>query len=404
LPPSSAPDELGSIRAAADDEHAQQRQRILELEEQEARSRQRAEDLKGLLEEATAEIRLDDHDSAGRTAMDIAIALTKARVVGQRTARVRRGCSAAPYTMRIKRVATHKCDLAARPGCSYNQTGFWTRCPPCFGTRLVTTADDVVRSRIDDNQAASATELLRPTLLPRTDWPFEPFDSCAVVGYGHSLAGHGCGEEIDAHQAVFRTNCLPAFGDSPKDVGSRRDVELWNIGTFNSLLANKVWCSLGVDKHQTPSGGLDRNHRTVGIRPFAVHRARVAFLADANATEYLRLLRSSRARRLSSQIPMLQLHHTNASDWKADVAKAWFGQLGVPGAPSSGWAAIMLALGLCKEVALYGYNQPPSAGGVWAYEGHAMEAEHAVWRALAAAGAPVEVHVQHGSRWGGGAG
>ena len=328
--------------------------------------------------------------------MDIAVTLTKERVVGQRTAGVNRSCGAAPYTMQIKQVvAPQQCDFAPRPGCNYNQTSFWARCPPCFGRRLVTTAEDVVAQlRIDANQVATEP----PTLLPRADWPFKPFASCAVVGYGHSLAGRGCGEEIDAHQAVFRTNCLPAFGDSPADVGSRRDFEIWNVGTFTSLLANEVACSLGVEKHQTQSGGSDRNIRTVGIRPFAVHKARVAFLADANATEYVRLLRSSRGRRLSSRIPMLQLHHTDASYWKADMARDWFGQLGVPGAPTSGWTAIMLAFGLCKEVALYGYNRPPSAGGVWAWEGHDMEAEHAVWSALD--GSTVEVHVPDDRRWG----
>jgi hypothetical protein len=124
----------------------------------------------------------------------------------------------------------------------------------------------------------------------------------------------------------------------------------------------------------------------------------VAFLADSNATNYIRLLRSARGRRLSSRIPMLQLHHTDASHWKADIAEAWFGQLAVPGVATSGWTAIMLAFGLCKEVALYGYNNPPSTGGVWAWEGHDVNAEHAVWRALNAS--TIEVHVQNGSRWG----
>lgn len=105
---------------------------------------------------------------------------------------------------------------------------------------------------------------------------------------------------------------------------------------------------------------------------------------------------AGRGTQLSKALPLLQLHHTGG--WKADVGTDWFGALGLPGAPTSGWTAVMTALGLCREVALYGYRQPPSARGVWAWEGHDIEAEHAVWAALD--GRTVTVQIQAGRAWG----
>ena len=125
------------------------RQKIFELEEKMIEARgwkqkdeQSISDLELMVKEAKAEILLDDQRFP-RNAMDVAVALTKERVVGQHTAGVNRSCGAKPYTMQIERVITPKCDFSPRPECKYNETGFWTRCPPCLGERLVTIAGDL---------------------------------------------------------------------------------------------------------------------------------------------------------------------------------------------------------------------------------------------------------------------
>ena len=111
----------------------------------------------------------------------------------------------------------------------------------------MTIAEDLAHLGSDDNHSV-ATE--QPTILPRADWPFKPFDSCAVVGYGHSLAGRGCGEEIDAHQATMADPDL--FRSDP----ARFDATAKAMQAAETALAaaEEQWLELEMKREELESG------------------------------------------------------------------------------------------------------------------------------------------------------
>ena len=61
-------------------------------------------------------------------------------------------------------------------------------------------------------------------VLPKRDERFRS-DACAVVGGSGSLAGSGLGDEIDAHDAVFRIHDAPTQGHE-QDVGAKTTFQV----------------------------------------------------------------------------------------------------------------------------------------------------------------------------------
>ena len=84
--------------------------------------------------------------------------------------------------------------------------------------------------------------------------------SCAVVGSGQSASGHS--HEIDAHDAVIRTNDSPV---TPKyNVGSKityRIKSCWPINNkrLNMCLSDDHWTSIWIGSHNTQTLG-NRSH------------------------------------------------------------------------------------------------------------------------------------------------
>jgi hypothetical protein len=64
------------------------------------------------------------------------------------------------------------------------------------------------KDRVELEEAGFGTEFINS--LPHTDIP--RFNTCAVVSSASSLKKHKFGQEIDAHDAVFRLNHAPTTG------------------------------------------------------------------------------------------------------------------------------------------------------------------------------------------------
>ena len=64
-----------------------------------------------------------------------------------------------------------------------------------------------------------------------------PQKTCAVVGSGAILLNSCCGNEIDAHDFVMRSN-LPILRGFEADVGTKQNITSLNIAATNTLLKN----------------------------------------------------------------------------------------------------------------------------------------------------------------------
>ena len=119
-----------------------------------------------------------------------------------------------------------------------------------------------------------------------------------------------------------------------------------------------------------------------GARPLEARgRPRVVLLKEGDIQDYAQVLSSPRSKSLASVLPILQLRRESGEEV---LGKSIFVGLGLPKdrVPSTGWTAVIAAIHLCQEVALYGFSTPPEAGGVIAWGGHNIAEEHRVWELL----------------------
>ena len=128
------------------------------------------------------------------------------------------------------------------------------RCQFCLQKHLLTLASNAQASAYSGNtkQASTVDKAGPKGMLPGRDLSLPRFQSCAVVGYGRHLDSSGCGREIEAHEAIFRTSCHPAKGDAPEDVGNRTDFDIWNGFARKAFLRGDPDC---IETLQDPKVG-----------------------------------------------------------------------------------------------------------------------------------------------------
>lgn len=226
-------------------------------------------------------------------------------------------------------------------------------------------------------------------------------EDCAVVGREPGIIGRGLGPAIDASSRIFRTNrFLPALAGRPystRDFGSRAaDVDLLNTWM---LTTNRSKPYLKLQAHNCSYRG----------------RGSLLELYNPAASSFVRDYLACMRRRPRDAAPTWLLHPQvvqSAARLLSEIASASASLGGRRLAthpqtfPTHGFTAVILALGVCREVRLYGFGEPratwpgqlptageTAAGGKSAYgrdamqpfwaDGHALSNEHRALRMLA---------------------
>jgi hypothetical protein len=183
------------------------------------------------------------------------------------------------------------------------------------------------------------------------------FPTCAVVGNSGALLGSGRGPQIDAHDLVIRLNNARVAGFSP-DVGARTSLSFVNSNILHLCAARAAATAAGCGCH--PYGPSV---------PMAMYVCQPAHLLDAvvcNATAtaaspFPLLLTDARLDALSARIAKYYslrrfVADTGgpASNWTSKHDERYFHY-------SSGMQAVVMALGVCDQVSLFGFGKPAGA-------------------------------------------
>ncbi|KAG2560097.1 sialyltransferase-like protein 2 [Panicum virgatum] len=237
--------------------------------------------------------------------------------------------------------------------------------------------------RRDTNVAAVMGDLAGGLLgRPRR----ERFPTCAVVGNSGILLGSGRGAQIDAHHLVVRLNNARVAGYAA-DVGARTSLSFVNSNILHYCAVRSAVAAGGCACH--PYG------RAV---PMAMYVCQPAHLLDAlicNATAtpaspFPLLVTDARLDALTARIAkyyslrrFVAATGEPASNWTRRHDERYFHY-------SSGLQAVVMALGVCDEVSLFGFGK--AAGAKHHYHTnqkkeldlHDYEAEYQFYRDLQA--------------------
>jgi hypothetical protein len=210
--------------------------------------------------------------------------------------------------------------------------------------------------------------------------------TCAVVGNSGTLLGAGRGAQIDAHDLVIRLNNARVAGYAA-DVGAKTSLSFVNSNVLHYCAVRSAVTTPGCSCH--PYG------RAV---PMAMYVCQPAHLLDAlicNATAtpaspFPLLVTDARLDALCARIAkyysMRRFVSTTgepASNWTRSHDERYFHY-------SSGLQAVVMALGACDEVSLFGFGK--AAGAKHHYHTnqkkeldlHDYEAEYQFYRDLQA--------------------
>ncbi|CAN6362281.1 unnamed protein product [Urochloa humidicola] len=215
----------------------------------------------------------------------------------------------------------------------------------------------------DANAAADAADVMRdlPALLGlrrlRRGRRLR-FPTCAVVGNSGILLGSGRGAQIDAHAFVIRLNNAPAGGVGvlARDVGAKTSL---------SLAHSTVLRRCATSPSAAAGGGTCAACHPYGRGvPLAIYVSHAAHLLDAllcgNATSTpLRLVLTDA--RLDAVCARVAKYYSlrrfaaaagspAASGWRRDERPPHFHY-------SSGLEAVVVALGVCEEVSMFGFGK-----------------------------------------------
>lgn len=191
------------------------------------------------------------------------------------------------------------------------------------------------KDRVELEEAGFGTEFINN--LPHTDIP--RFNTCAVVSSASSLKKHKFGQEIDAHDAVFRLNHAPTTGFEDI-VGSKTTIRL-----INSHVQRNI-----VMKQQEILGLGDTVNTTLFVRdtPSETSISHPNFPANWNKavqvlTHYVTLRRMRHKVYLNHPIFALFAGRTLLTSFGFTHFKA----------TSSGFQGVVLATLLCNYVTSY---------------------------------------------------
>ncbi|OEL30541.1 Sialyltransferase-like protein 2 [Dichanthelium oligosanthes] len=183
------------------------------------------------------------------------------------------------------------------------------------------------------------------------------FPTCAVVGNSGILLGAGRGAQIDAHALVVRLNNARVAGHAA-DVGAKTSLSFANSNVLHSCAVRSALTAPGCACH--PYG------RAV---PMAVYICQPAHLLDAlmcNATAtpaspFPLLVTDARLDALCARVARYYsmrrfVSETGepAANWTRRHDERYFHY-------SSGMQAVVMALGVCDEVSLFGFGKAAGA-------------------------------------------
>jgi beta-1,6-galactosyltransferase len=183
------------------------------------------------------------------------------------------------------------------------------------------------------------------------------FRTCAVVGNSGVLLGSGRGARIDAHEFVVRLNNARVAGFAG-DVGARTSLSFVNSNILHQCATRSAVSVAGCGCH--PYG------RAV---PMAMYVCQPAHLLDAlicNATAtpdspFPLIVTDARLDALCARIAkyysmrrFVAATGEPASNWTRRHDERYFHY-------SSGLQAVVMALGVCNEVSLFGFGKAPGA-------------------------------------------
>nr|CAB3489105.1 unnamed protein product [Digitaria exilis] len=184
------------------------------------------------------------------------------------------------------------------------------------------------------------------------------FPTCAVVGNSGILLGGGRGAQIDAHDLVVRLNNARVTGYSA-DVGAKTSLSFVNSNILHYCAVRSAILAGGCNCH--PYG------RSV---PMAMYICQPSHLLDA-------LICNATATAAASPFPLL-VTDARLDALCARVAKYYSLRrfVAITGEPASNWSrrhderyfhyssglqAVVMALGVCDEVSLFGFGKAAGA-------------------------------------------
>nr|CAB3490926.1 unnamed protein product [Digitaria exilis] len=209
-----------------------------------------------------------------------------------------------------------------------------------------------------------------PTLLGNR----HRFPTCAVVGNSGILLNSNRGAQIDAHDFVIRLNNAPASAAFVSDVGAKTSLTLGNSFVLRRCSVPSASTTPGCNCH--PYG------RSVPLTMYVsqpVHLLdAIACAATATATSpFLLRLTDPRLDVLCARIAK---YYSLRRFVAADTGEGWEGWRRGDGRGgrmhfhySSGLEAVVMALGACEEVSMFGFGKKLGGGEAplpyWSEEG-----------------------------------
>jgi len=181
--------------------------------------------------------------------------------------------------------------------------------------------------------------------------------TCAVVGNSGAILGSGRGPQIDAHDLVIRLNNARVAGFAA-DVGAKTSLPFINSNILHLCASRRAATAAGCGCH--PYGA------TV---PMAMYVCQPAHLLDAvicNATAtrafpFPLIVTDARLDALSARIAkyyslrrFVSVNGGSVGNWTRKHDERYFHY-------SSGMQAVVMALGMCEEVSLFGFGKPAGA-------------------------------------------
>ncbi|XP_071950615.1 CMP-N-acetylneuraminate-poly-alpha-2,8-sialyltransferase-like isoform X2 [Antedon mediterranea] len=159
-------------------------------------------------------------------------------------------------------------------------------------------------------------------------------ETCAVVGNSGILKGSKCGNEIDSHDLVFRTNMSPIDG-FVKDAGRRT-----TLNTVNRVAADKIFKCLIVKQRQCRTPALDyaSSHLTDAIIWMPKMNTRANQYYRRAISEFQKYFRG------------FVFGYPN-KNLELPIRKLW----NLTDVPTSGLYLYAIAGTVCKKISLYGF-------------------------------------------------
>ncbi|KAM9684024.1 alpha-N-acetylneuraminide alpha-2,8-sialyltransferase isoform 2-T2 [Dama dama] len=166
--------------------------------------------------------------------------------------------------------------------------------------------------------------------------PFQlPLKKCAVVGNGGILKKSGCGRQIDEADFVMRCNLPPLSSEYTKDVGSKSHLVTANPSIIRQRFQNLLWSRKTFVDHMKVY-----NHSYIYMPAFSMKTG-----TEPSLRVYYTL----------SDVGANQTVLFANPNFLRSIGKFWKSRGIHAKRLSTGLFLVSAALGLCEEVAIYGF-------------------------------------------------